>query len=61
MSGEQQRRLQNGGDLAPGDLHREPPGTRVTIVDGAGQVLAVAELAADRRLWPLRVLAPDPV
>ncbi len=61
VSGEQQRRLQNGGDLAPGDLHREPPGTRVTIVDGAGQVLAVAELGADRRLWPLRVLAPDPI
>ncbi len=60
VSGEQQRRLQNGGDLAPGDLHREPPGTRVTIVDGAGQVLAVAELTADRRLWPLRVLASDP-
>lgn len=59
--GEQQRRLQNGGDLAPGDLHREPPGTRVSIVDAQGQVLAVAELGADRRLWPLRVLAPDPV
>ena len=61
VSGEQQRRLQNGGDLAPGDLHREPPGTRVTIVDGGGQVLAVAALGADRRLWPLRVLAPEPV
>jgi tRNA pseudouridine55 synthase len=61
VSGEQQRRLQNGGDLAPGELHREPPGTRVTIVDGAGQVLAVAELSADRRLWPLRVLAAEPV
>jgi len=60
VSGEQQRRLQNGGDLAPGDLHREPPGTRVTVVDAQGQVLAVTELGADRRLWPLRVLAPEP-
>jgi hypothetical protein len=23
-------------------------------------VLAVAELGADRRVWPLRVLAPEP-
>lgn len=61
VAGEQQRRLLNGGDLAAGDLHREPPGTRVTLVDAQGQVLAVAELGADRRLWPLRVLAPDPV
>ncbi len=60
VSGEQQRRLQNGGDLASGDLHREPPGTRVSIVDEAGQVLAVTELGADRRLWPLRVLAAEP-
>ena len=57
VSGEQERRLRNGGDLASGELHREPPGTRVCLVDGAGQVLAVAELGADRRLWPLRVLA----
>ncbi len=60
VSGDQQRRLQNGGDLAPGDLHREPPGTRVTVVDAQGQVLAVTELGVDRRLWPLRVLAPEP-
>jgi tRNA pseudouridine55 synthase len=60
VSGEQQRRLQNGGDLASGELHREPPGTRVAIVDEAGQVLAVSELGADRRLWPLRVLAAEP-
>ena len=60
VSGEQQRRLQNGGDLASGDLHREPPGTRVSIVDEAGKVLAVTELGADRRLWPLRVLAAEP-
>ncbi len=60
ISGEQQRRLQNGGDLASGEFHREPPGTRVAIVDEAGQVLAITELGADRRLWPLRVLASEP-
>ncbi len=60
VSGEQQRRLQNGGDLASGELHREPPGTRVAIVDETGQILAVTELGADRRLWPLRVLAAEP-
>jgi tRNA pseudouridine55 synthase len=60
VSGEQQRRLQNGGDVAAGDLHREAPGKRITVVDGEGQVLAVAELGADRRVWPLRVLAPEP-
>lgn len=59
IAGEQQRRLQNGGDLAAGDLHREPPGTRVALLDVAGQILAVAELGADRRLWPLRVLAAE--
>lgn len=59
--GEQRRRLQNGGDLAAGELHREPPGTRVSIVDEAGEMLAVTELGVDRRLWPLRVLAPEPV
>jgi tRNA pseudouridine55 synthase len=60
VSGEQERRLRNGGDLASGELHREPPGTRVSIVDGKGQILAVAELGPDRRLWPLRVLAEEP-
>lgn len=60
VAGEPQRRLLNGGDLAAGDLHREAPGTRVAILDVAGQILAVAELGADRRLWPLRVLAAEP-
>lgn len=57
---EQARRLRHGGDIASGDLHREPPGTRVTLVDPEGLVLAVAELGVDRRLWPLRVLAAEP-
>jgi len=56
VAGEQQIRLQNGGDLPSGDLPRMPPGARISILDAAGDFLAVAELRADRRLWPLRVL-----
>jgi len=53
-------RLQNGGDLASGELHRAAPGTRVSIVDEQEAFLAVGEIRADRRLWPLRVLPPEP-
>ena len=56
VAGEQLVRLQNGGDLPSGDLRRMAPGTRVSILDEVGDFLAVAELRADRRLWPLRVL-----
>lgn len=56
---EQERRLRHGGDIACGALLREPVGARATIVDVRGQILAVAELGADRRLWPLRVLAGE--
>lgn len=59
--GEQLIRLQNGGDLPAGDLHRAVPGTRVSILDEAGEFLAVAELRADRRLWPLRVLPRESI
>jgi tRNA pseudouridine55 synthase len=51
------RRIRNGGDLPSGELHRARPGTRVTVLDEEGELVAVAELRADRRLWPLRVLA----
>ena len=60
VSGEQLIRLRNGGDLPAGDLHRAVPGTRVSVLDGGGSFLAVAELRADRRLWPLRVLPTEP-
>ena len=60
VAGEQRVRLRNGGDLPAGDLHRAVPGTRVSILDGAGEFLAVAEVRADRRLWPLRVLPFEP-
>jgi tRNA pseudouridine55 synthase len=61
VAGEQLIRLQHGGDLPAGDLHRAVPGTRVSILDEAGEFLAVTELRADRRLWPLRVLPGESV
>lgn len=51
------RRVENGGDISPGNLHRSKPGTRVSALGPDGRLLAVLELRADRRLWPLRVLA----
>jgi tRNA pseudouridine55 synthase len=59
VSGEQRARLRNGGDLPSGDLHREKPGTRVSIIDTDEEFLAVGELRPDRRIWPLRVLPPE--
>ena len=50
------RRVENGGDIAPGRLDRSKPGTRVTALDPDGRLIAILELRADRRLWPLRVL-----
>ena len=59
VGGEQRIRLRNGGDLPSGDLHREKPGTRISIVGSDGEFLAVGELRPDRRIWPLRVLPPE--
>jgi tRNA pseudouridine55 synthase len=50
------RRLCNGGDVSPGVEFRRAPGTRAIAKDEAGQPIALVELKADRRLWPLRVL-----
>ena len=50
------RRVENGGDISPGRLDRSKPGTRVTALDPDGRLIAILELRADRRLWPLRVL-----
>jgi len=61
VAGEQRIRLRNGGDLPAGDLYRALPGTRISILDEAGEFLAVAELRADRRLWPLRVLPSESI
>lgn len=55
---ESARRLCNGGDVSPGVGFRRAPGTRVIVRDAAGELLALAELRADRRVWPLRVLRP---
>lgn len=60
VSGEQKQRLRNGGDLPAEALHREKPGTRISIVDGRDEFLAVGELRPDRRIWPLRVLPAEP-
>jgi len=56
---DQRLRLQHGGDLPSGELHRLVPGTRVSVLDEEGEFLAVVELRADRRLWPLRVFGAE--
>jgi len=48
--------LAHGEHIAAGKLERSAPGTRVSAVDEEGVFVAVLELRADRRLWPLRVL-----
>jgi tRNA pseudouridine55 synthase len=60
VSGEQRFRLQNGGDLPAGEHHRLAPGSRISVLDEQGALRAVAELRADHRIWPLRVLPPEP-
>jgi tRNA pseudouridine55 synthase len=60
VGGEQLIRLRNGGDLPAGELHRLRPGARVSVLDDEGDFVAVAEIRADRRLWPLRVLPSEP-
>ena len=50
------RRVENGGDISRGTLDGARPGTRATALDPDGRLVAILELRADRRLWPLRVL-----
>ncbi|MDE0884365.1 MAG: tRNA pseudouridine(55) synthase TruB [Myxococcota bacterium] len=50
------RRVENGGDISPGTLERSKPGTRVSALNEEGRMIAVLEIRADRRLWPVRVL-----
>jgi tRNA pseudouridine55 synthase len=59
VTGDQKTRLRNGGDLPAGAHHHLVPGTRISLVDEEGDLLAVAELRADHRLWPLRVLPAE--
>jgi tRNA pseudouridine55 synthase len=49
------RRVLHGGALAQGGVLRAP-GERVAALDPAGGLLAILEVAPDRRLKPLRVL-----
>jgi tRNA pseudouridine55 synthase len=56
LRAEAAERLRHGGDVSPGVAFRRIPGTRAIAVDEAGTALALVELRADRRLWPLRVL-----
>jgi tRNA pseudouridine55 synthase len=65
LTATQARRVANGGDLpaaeARGELERGPlpkPGDRAAGLSPDGTLVAVLELRADRRLHPLRVLAP---
>jgi tRNA pseudouridine55 synthase len=51
-------RLCHGGDVSPGSEFRRAPGTRAIAKDEVGNAIALVELRADRRLWPLRVLRP---
>ena len=60
VSGQEQARLRNGGDVAAGELHNRKPGSRISVLDGRGGFLAVGEIRADHRLWPLRVLPSEP-
>ena len=60
LSKDQRLRLSNGGDIAAGELHNRKPGTRISILGEGGDFLAVGEIRADHRLWPLRVLPPEP-
>ena len=59
LEGPLRARLAHGGDVPAGELHDRRPGTRVSIVDGAGAFVAVGEIRADHRLWPLRVMPED--
>ncbi|MCG8588295.1 MAG: tRNA pseudouridine(55) synthase TruB [Proteobacteria bacterium] len=52
-------RVRHGGDVGSSAAGRLRPGTRVAGVDEAGQLVAVLELGADRRLRPLRVLQSE--
>jgi len=56
LSAEGTRRVLHGGEVPAGTTFRQAPGARALALDDEGRLLAVVELRADRRLWPLRVL-----
>ncbi|MFP6661885.1 MAG: tRNA pseudouridine(55) synthase TruB [Myxococcota bacterium] len=53
------RPILQGADVSPGTQLRVSPGDKVLVTDDGGRLLALMELRADRRLWPLRVLAVE--
>jgi tRNA pseudouridine55 synthase len=55
LGAEDARRVLHGGSLAQGGPARAP-GERVAALDPSGALLAILEVAADRRLKPVRVL-----
>lgn len=50
------RHILHGADISPGTQLRLSQGARVLVSDEQGRLLALMELRADRRLWPLRIL-----
>lgn len=52
------RNLRNGGEIGSGELHRSVPGTRVSAVGPAGEMIGVLEMQPDRTLRSLRLLPP---
>lgn len=58
LNADQLRRVSHGGDVpAPPAAGPPPaPGARVAAVDASGTLVALLEVRADRRLYPLRVL-----
>jgi hypothetical protein len=55
LSADDAQRVLNGSALPQGGPTR-PPGERVAALDPTGALLAILEVAPDRRLRPLRVL-----
>jgi tRNA pseudouridine55 synthase len=53
-----EQRVRHGGDVPAGTVVRVAPGAMVAALDEAGHLVAILEMRADRRLWPLRVLKP---
>jgi tRNA pseudouridine55 synthase len=62
LNATQLRRVSHGGDVpAPPSAGPPPaPGARVAAVDENGVLVALLEVRADRRLYPLRVLSVAP-
>jgi tRNA pseudouridine55 synthase len=56
LAKESTHRVLHGGDVSPGSGLRQAPGARLIALDEEDHPLALLELRADRRLWPLRVL-----